>query len=58
MIEDIKRGNAKQPNIEPEQGFVEVRSASFMEREQAFGGAYRSYRVNGSPKVDVDTFFS
>ena len=26
--------------------------------EQAFGGAYRSYRVNGKPKMDVDTFFN
>ena len=26
--------------------------------EQAFGGAYRSYRVNGGPKIDVDTFFN
>ena len=30
----------------------------FTEREQAFGGSYRSYRVNGRPKMDVDTFFS
>ena len=29
-----------------------------MEHEQAFGGACRSYRVNGRPKMDVDTFFS
>ena len=29
-----------------------------IELEQAFGGAYRSYRVNGKPKMDVDTFFS
>ena len=29
-----------------------------VELEQAFGGAYRSYRVNGRPKIDVDTFFS
>ena len=29
-----------------------------MELEQAFGGAYRSYRVNGKLKIDVDTFFS
>ena len=29
-----------------------------MEREQDFGGAYRSYRVNGRPKMDVETFFS
>ena len=29
-----------------------------IELEQAFGGADRSYRVNGKPKMDVDTFFS
>ena len=29
-----------------------------IELEQAFGGAYRSYRINGSPKIDVDTFFN
>ena len=29
-----------------------------IELEQAFRGAYRSYRVNGKPKMDVDTFFS
>ena len=29
-----------------------------IELEQAFGGAYRSYRVNGKPKMDVDMFFS
>ena len=29
-----------------------------IELEQAFGGAYRSYRVNGKPKMDVDTLFS
>ena len=28
-----------------------------IELEQAFNGAYRSYRVNGRPKIDVDTFF-
>ena len=27
------------------------------ELEQAFNGAYRSYRINGRPKIDVDTFF-
>ena len=29
-----------------------------IELDQAFGGAYRSYRVNGKPKMDVDTFFN
>ena len=28
-----------------------------IELEQAFGEAYRSYRINGIPKIDVDTFF-
>ena len=31
---------------------------TFMECEQAFNGAYRSYRVNEIPKMDVYTFFS
>ena len=29
-----------------------------IELEQAFGGAYRSYRINEKPKMDVDTFFN
>ena len=29
-----------------------------IELEQAFRGAYRSYRVNGKPKMDVDTFYN
>ena len=29
-----------------------------IELEQAFGRSYRSYRVNGKPKMDVDTFFN
>ena len=29
-----------------------------IELEQAFSGAYRSYRVNGRPKMDVGTFFN
>ena len=28
-----------------------------IELEQAIRGAYRSYRVNGRPKIDVDMFF-
>ena len=31
---------------------------TFKECEQAFRGAYRSYRVNGRPKMDADTFLS
>ena len=29
-----------------------------IELEQTFRGAYRSYRINGRPKIDVDTFFN
>ena len=29
-----------------------------IELERAFNGAYRSYRVNGRPKMDGDTFFN
>ena len=29
-----------------------------IELEQSFNGAYISYRVNGRPKMDVDTFFN
>ena len=29
-----------------------------IELEQAFGGAYRPYRTDGKPKMDVDTFFN
>ena len=53
-IEDMKgpasRDGNRQPTIEPAQGFVLL--------EQAFRRAYRSYRLNGRPRMDVDTFFS
>ena len=49
VIADIKTTSTK-PTIEPEWNFTE--------REQAFGGAYRSYRVNGKPRMDYSTFFS
>ena len=29
-----------------------------IELEQAFDGTYRSYRINGRPRMDADTFFS
>ena len=47
---DLKRGTKPEPMPEPEW--------NFKEHERAFRGAYRSYRVNGRPKMDVDTFFS
>ena len=28
-----------------------------IELKQAFNGAYRSYRINGRPRMDVETFF-
>ena len=56
-IEDLKHGTKPPPGgASPEP--VPEPEWNFKEREQAFGGAYRSYRVNGRPKMDVDTFFS
>ena len=48
-IEELKWGTRQAP-IESRQGFIEC--------DQAFGGAYRSYRVDGRSRMDVDTFFS
>ena len=53
-IEGLKHGT--KPRASPE--LVTEPEWTFTEQEQAFGGAYRSYRVNGRPKMDVDTFFS
>ena len=52
VIADIKgatSAGSTRPNIEPEWNFKEY--------ERAFGGAYRSYRVNGRPRMDYSTFF-
>ena len=49
VIEGIKRGTKPEPVPEPEW--------NFKERERTFGGAYRSYRVNGRPRMDYSTFF-
>ena len=49
-IEELKHGNKKQPTIERDRGFIEL--------EHAFGRAYRSYRVNGISRMDVDTFLA
>ena len=49
-IEELKRGTKPEPMPKPEW--------TFRERKRAFERAYRSYRVNGRPRMDVDTFFS
>ena len=50
-IADIKTTptTSTQHTVEPEW--------KFKERERAFGGAYRSYRVNGRSRMDYSTFF-
>ena len=50
VIEALKCGTKPEPVQEPDWNFTEC--------EQAFRGAYKSYRVNGRQKMDVDTFFS
>ena len=49
-IKGLKHGAKPEPVTEPEW--------NFKKHEQAFGGSYRSYRANGRPRMDVDTFFS
>ena len=49
-IESLKHGTKPEPMPEAEWNFKECR--------QAFNGAYKSFRVNGRPRMDVDTFFS
>ena len=49
VIKELKQGTRQAP-IEHRQGFVE--------RKRAFGGAYRSYRIDRMSRMDVDTFFN
>ena len=37
---------------------VELGPEGTVELKQAFGRAYRSYRINGRPRMDIDTFFN
>ena len=39
-------------------GPATAESKPFKPIEREFGGSYRSYRINGRPKMDVDTFFN
>ena len=43
VIESLKRDTKPEPVPEPEWNF----------KEKAFDGDYRSYRVNGRPKMDI-----
>ena len=41
-------GTERPPSVEPE---------PFYPIERELGGSYRSYRINGRPRMDVETFF-
>ena len=45
-------GNGGTTRIEEPEPFNPI------ELEQAFDGAYRSYRIDGRPRINADTFFS
>ena len=53
-IEELKGPRPKELKgpREPKESFNPI------EHERAFGGAYRSYRIDGRSRMDVDTFFS
>ena len=60
MIGLLVPPNGAQAPLTGERGAASAEPKPFepVELEQAFGGSYRSYRVNGRPKIDVDTFFN
>ena len=49
---DKEEDRRTERTMKPEESFNPI------EHERAFGGAYRSYRINGRSRMDVDTFFS
>ena len=51
-MEELKGPRKPEESLEPEKSFNPI------ECEQAFNGAYRSYRINGRSRMDVVTFFS
>ena len=50
-IEELKGPREPEESHEPKESFNPI------ELEQAFNRAYRSYRINGRSRMDVDTFF-
>ena len=55
----ISKRNSLRRKIKELKGSIVCEPKPFnpIEREQAFGRAYRSYRINGRPRMDVNTFF-
>ena len=51
-------GNRDRHEIQVRGGSSKPEPFNPIKLEQVFGGAYRNYRVNGRPKMDVETFFS
>ena len=51
-IEELKGPREPTESHEPEESFNPI------EREQTFSRAYRSYRINGRPRMNVDTLFN
>ena len=55
----ISKRNSVKKKFEELKGSQEPEESSHpRQREQAFGGAYRSYRIDGRSRMDVDTLFS
>ena len=53
----ISKRNSIKKRIEELKGPRESEPEEFIELEQAFNRAYRSYRINGRSRMDVNTFF-
>ena len=46
------------PEVQRSAGPATAEPNPFKPIEHEFGGSYKSYRINGRPKMDVDTFFN
>ena len=54
----ISKRNSIKKKIKELKGSSKPESFNQAELEQAFDRAYRSYRINGETRMDVDTFYN
>ena len=56
-IKELKGPREPEESFSPEKLLEPEESINPVELEQAFGRAYRSYRINVRSRMDIDTFF-
>ena len=58
IINRVTSSGNQTPEAQWSAGPATAESKPFKPIERKFGGSYRSYRINGRPKMDVETFFN